>query len=179
LDLALRMHSSGSSPTLRTSLIHDGLQSSVTPGAQGKSGDRGGGQGRGAYHDPTGASQNVGNHVGTRSSVRQSKLFRMYESGNATKALLGQEALQWNVAEKEGAYDGPAFDAFSGQRYSGAGDGREVVGRSTRSLVPGSVGSGGPGALRALRRCDSLNRGGRWSTSSSAYGASAAMQARA
>merc|ERR1712217_473505 len=87
--------------------------------------------GRGAYHDAAAASQNVGNHIGTRSSVRQSKLFRMYESGNATKALLGQQDLCWDVDKKQGAYVGHVYDAFRGQNYSGSGEGRE--GRQTRS----------------------------------------------
>lgn len=120
---------------------------------------------RGAYHDPGSASQNVGNHIGTRSSVRQSKLFRMYESGNATKALLGQQGLQWNVEEKEGAYSGRVFDAFQGQGRGlalGARDGREVI---------GSI-SGPRGRLG--RRYEEAGGGSRWTTSSSTYGAGAA-----
>lgn len=81
-----------------------------------------------AYHDPNSASQNVGNHVGSRSTVRQSKLFRMYESGNAAKAILGQDSLQWNVNLKEGAYHGRVFDAYEGHNScaAGAADGREA-----------------------------------------------------
>ena len=40
-------------------------------------------------HDPSEASQNVGNVLGNKSACRQSKLFRMYESGNAVKGILG------------------------------------------------------------------------------------------
>ena len=56
-------------------------------------------------------SQNVGNVIGTKSSIRQSRLFREYESGNAVKGLLGQSSLQWNVNKKEGAYSGPVYDS--------------------------------------------------------------------
>mmetsp|Transcript_35388 Transcript_35388/g.100576 ORF Transcript_35388/g.100576 Transcript_35388/m.100576 type:complete len:331 (+) Transcript_35388:84-1076(+) len=101
----------------------------------------GGGVGAyGAYHDPSSASQNVGNSIGTRSCVRQSKLFRMYESGNATKALLGQQSLQWDVNHKEGAYSGRVFDGV-GSSALGCGrfspDGREM--RAAASLPAPSL----------------------------------------
>lgn len=128
---------------------------------------------RGAYHDPTSTSQNTGNHLGSRSCVRQSKLFRMYESGNAAKEILGQESLQWSVDRKEGVFAGhQVFDSVGGAAVGGrsSGDGREVsapdrrghAGRqlggsqSAGSLVPASV--HGDGA------------GDRWSTSSACYG---------
>ena len=64
------------------------------------------------YHDPQAGTQNQGNSLGTRSCVRQSKLFRQYESGNDVKGLLGQGAIQWDVNRKQGAYDGaPVYDA--------------------------------------------------------------------
>lgn len=129
---------------------------------------------RGAYHDPRGASQNVGNHIGTRSSVRQSKLFRMYESGNATKALLGQQSLQWDVERKEGAYKGRVFDAFVGEHYTGAGDcGREVS--RSRSMAATVV---SPGAVAGQRRSRSNggNTANNWSTSSGSYGAHSSQQ---
>ena len=64
------------------------------------------------YHDPQAGTQNQGNSLGTRSCVRQSKLFRQYESGNDVKGLLGQAAIQWDVNRKQGAYDGaPVYDA--------------------------------------------------------------------
>merc|ERR1712216_963297 len=85
-----------------------------------------GGASRGAYHEAGSGSQNVGNHIGSHSSVRQSKLFRMYESGNATKAILGQQNLQWNVDSKEGAYQGKVFDAFNNQSAYGTGQGHDV-----------------------------------------------------
>jgi hypothetical protein len=63
-------------------------------------------------HDPSASSQNLGNFIGTRSCIRQSKLFRQYESGNSMKALLGQPNLAWQTDEKEGAYRGqPVWDA--------------------------------------------------------------------
>ena len=61
-------------------------------------------------HDAGAASQNVGNSIGTRSSVRQSRLFREYESGNTMKNLLGTPDLAWDTNQKQGAYSGPVFD---------------------------------------------------------------------
>ena len=61
---------------------------------------------RGHTHDTTHASANTGNTLGDRSSVRQSKLYRLYESGNATKELLGTGHLQWSTTRKQGVYEG-------------------------------------------------------------------------
>ena len=61
---------------------------------------------RGHTHDITHASANTGNTLGERSSVRQSKLYRLYESGNATKDLLGSGHLQWSTTRKQGVYEG-------------------------------------------------------------------------
>lgn len=48
-----------------------------------------------AYHGhiANGGTQNNGNIIGDRSTIRQSKLFRMYESGNEVKSILGQNNL--------------------------------------------------------------------------------------
>lgn len=83
--------------------------------------------GQSATHDASSGSQNTGNHIGTRSTVRQTKLFRMYESGNAVKGILGQDCLQWDVSRKQGAYSGPVW--HDGTRSRGglaSGDGRET-----------------------------------------------------
>ena len=60
----------------------------------------------GHSHDNTHSSANTGNVLGDRSSVRQSKLYRQYESGNDVKGILGTENLQWRTDKKEGVYDG-------------------------------------------------------------------------
>ena len=65
------------------------------------------------FHDPSAASQNVGNHVGNRPCVRQSQLFRRNESGNAMKELMGQTSLQWDTKKLQGAYSGAAYDPNS------------------------------------------------------------------
>lgn len=65
------------------------------------------------FHDPSAASQNVGNHVGNRPCVRQSQLFRRNESGNAMKELMGQTCLQWDTKRLQGAYTGAAYDPNS------------------------------------------------------------------
>lgn len=53
-----------------------------------------------------GGTQNQNNTLGDRSCVRQSKLFRMYESGNNVKDILGTSHLAWKTDQKEGAYRG-------------------------------------------------------------------------
>ena len=60
----------------------------------------------GHTHDTTHTSANTGNVLGDRSSVRQSKLYRQYESGNDVKDILGTGHLQWKTDKKEGVYDG-------------------------------------------------------------------------
>jgi len=70
------------------------------------------------WHDSRSASQNVGNHLGSRSCVRQSRLYREYESGNATKALLGQDDLIWDTRKKQGAYSGHSVYDHTVDRYS-------------------------------------------------------------
>lgn len=70
---------------------------------------------RGHTHSLSAETQNQGNVLGDRSSVRQSKFFRQYESGNTMKGLLGSSNLAWNVNEKEGAYKGQAVYDFNGQ----------------------------------------------------------------
>lgn len=75
--------------------------------------------GQSATHNRTrDGTQNTGNSIGTKSSIRQSKYFRMYESGNQTKAILGQDNLCWDVNKKQGAYTGNVFNPISPQRGS-------------------------------------------------------------
>ena len=50
---------------------------------------RAGNQGPSSHYHQQGGTQNQGNVLGSRSCVRQSKLFRQYESGNSMKGLLG------------------------------------------------------------------------------------------
>ena len=68
----------------------------------------------GHWHDPSAATQNQGNQLGSRPCVRQSQLFRQNESGNTMKSLLGSSHLQWDTKHTQGAYDGrPAYDAHT------------------------------------------------------------------
>eukprot|EP01039_Chlorochromonas_danica_P009369 gene9369-10344_t len=65
----------------------------------------------GHRHNPTAATQNQGNSLGDRSCVRQSKLYRVHESGNNMKNLLGTSHLSWDSDKQQGAYDGrPVYD---------------------------------------------------------------------
>jgi hypothetical protein len=70
-----------------------------------------------AYHDATSGSIERGNALGDRSSVRQSRLFRQYESGNNVKSLLGTDNLQWAVDQKEGAFAGHSVYDVASQDY--------------------------------------------------------------
>ena len=67
----------------------------------------------GMWHNPTSPSQNVGNCLGDRPVVRQSKYFRKYESGNETKSLLGMgNHMQWDTDQLSGVFKGQnTFDA--------------------------------------------------------------------
>jgi len=61
-----------------------------------------------AYHDAASGSIERGNALGERSSVRQSRYFRQYESGNNVKSLLGTDNLCWDVERKEGVFQNHA-----------------------------------------------------------------------
>jgi hypothetical protein len=58
------------------------------------------------HYTLSGGTQNQGNVLGDRSCVRQSKLYRQYESGNSMKAIFGHDHLAWDTNKKEGAYAG-------------------------------------------------------------------------
>eukprot|EP00760_Papus_ankaliazontas_P025978 PhM_4_TR2960/c0_g2_i1/m.58694 len=53
-----------------------------------------------------GSTQNQGNTLGDRPCVRQSRLYRQHEGGNAMKDLLGHGELKWDTNAQEGAYAG-------------------------------------------------------------------------
>ena len=64
-----------------------------------------------ASHAP-GASIENGNTLGQRPVVRQSKLYRKNESGNAMKAAMGYDDLQWDTEALEGVFAGQGlYDA--------------------------------------------------------------------
>jgi hypothetical protein len=89
---------------------------------------------RGQYADAASDQQNIGNTLGDRSCVRQSKYFRQYESGNGMKSLLGSSNLGWSTTEKEGAFKGqPVYDFdYCGKLASsglGRGEGYDDLGR--------------------------------------------------
>lgn len=62
----------------------------------------------GHKHDSSAGTQNQGNTLGDRACVRQSKLYRMHESGNDIKSILGTPHLCWDTRQKQGAYEGHA-----------------------------------------------------------------------
>merc|ERR1719378_1465106 len=58
------------------------------------------------------ASIENGNKLGSRPVVRQSKLYRERESGNAMKGLFGQDHLSWKTEVQEGVFSGQGvYDA--------------------------------------------------------------------
>ena len=67
--------------------------------------------GRSATHHSGSGDQNRGNSIGTRPTVRQSKLFRRHESGNAMKDILGSgETTRWDENKMQGGYSGATYD---------------------------------------------------------------------
>jgi hypothetical protein len=83
-----------------------------------------------------GDTQNQGNMLGDRPCVRQSKLYRERESGNAAKEIMGQGSLAWDTNKQEGAYKGKGvFDANSGAPAPDATPISEPV-VATSALVP-------------------------------------------
>ena len=56
-----------------------------------------------------GMTQNQGNVLGDRPAVRQSRLFREHDSGNAMKDLMGSGETKWKTDQQEGAYAGRAL----------------------------------------------------------------------
>ncbi|CCW71381.1 unnamed protein product [Phytomonas sp. Hart1] len=51
-------------------------------------------------------TQNIGNLLGSRPCVRQSRLYREGCSGNAMKDILGQGELKWDTTRTQGCYQG-------------------------------------------------------------------------
>lgn len=78
----------------------------------------------GHTHDTSHASANTGNALGDRSSVRQSKLYRMYESGNDVKDILGTSHLQWSTTQKQGVYEGHELYDHTNPYNEAVGSGR-------------------------------------------------------
>jgi hypothetical protein len=58
-----------------------------------------------AFHNPSEPNQNLGNRMGERSSVKQSQIGRVYDSGNEMKGILGS-GTAWNLEQKD-AYRHP------------------------------------------------------------------------
>ena len=52
------------------------------------------------YHDPSAATQNQGNVLGSRACVKQSWRAKQQESGNAVKGILGYGNIQWSAEKR-------------------------------------------------------------------------------
>ena len=82
----------------------------------------------------------TGNKLGERPVVRQSKIYRTNESGNAMKSIFGQDHLAWDTEQQQGVFDGQAIYDF------GAADNQQQQTGATASSeveypLPGSVAS--------------------------------------
>ncbi|CAL1151255.1 unnamed protein product [Cladocopium goreaui] len=133
----------------------------------------------GHRHDAMQANQNLGNSLGARSAVRQTKFFRMYESGNTMKALLGTPNLAWDTNKKQGAYHGhPIEDPYTGApvRHSTGGLGRteKTAPKVTATKVvkgkDGMVSKEVPAGRSRSEKKQSHGEENIWQTSSAAYG---------
>ena len=63
---------------------------------------------------PAGGIENV-NKLAARPVVRQSKIYRNNESGNAMKGIFGQDHLAWDTNNQQGVFEGQGvFDASAG-----------------------------------------------------------------
>jgi hypothetical protein len=88
----------------------------------------------------------TGNKLSQRPVVRQSKLYREKESGNAMKGIMGQDNLAWNTQEQEGVFSGQGvYDAATDGVSSvppvavtGGGDVQQV---EVEYPLPGSIAS--------------------------------------
>ena len=92
-------------------------------------------------HVHRGANQNLGNQIGSRSSVGQTRNYRCHESGNTMKGLLGHDDLRWDVDRKQGAYSGPVRGAHPEHCSSSSSSYKPA----TSALHSGGGGGGGGG----------------------------------
>ena len=79
--------------------------------------------GRGFHSSPRQPLSGIesGNSLSNKPVVRQSKLYREKESGNAMKALFGQDHLSWKTDEQEGVFAGQGvYDAKTHTETEGA-----------------------------------------------------------
>lgn len=106
----------------------------------------------GHRHNPSAQTQNQGNSIGDRSSVRQSKLYRVHEGGNNMKSILGTDHLSWDADQQQGAYygqpvyDHSAADPFAANRSKGGrmGDFTDNSYQSTYETTSGGYGGSPP-----------------------------------
>jgi hypothetical protein len=121
----------------------------------------------GHRHDPLAGSQNLGNSLGSRPCVRQSRLYRKHESGNAMKGVLGSgDDLAWDEQVCQGAYQGSqVYDAFAMYKASAPRTLEEAYRQSpVKSEEQIRRAPASPPKPRQAEKDD------RWETSSSVYG---------
>lgn len=94
-----------------------GAQKSVDPAAGAPMGSAHSKPLVGMSHVP-GASTENGNVLGTRPVVRQSRLYREKESGNAMKAAMGHDTLKWDTEALQGVFAGQGvYDGETEKRH--------------------------------------------------------------
>ena len=105
-------------------------------------------------------TQNQGNTLGDRSCVRQSKLFRQYESGNGVKDILGVSHLAWKTDSKQGAYMGHSVYDHSADAYTRQQPNKSASTVRGGALSPSSKKAEAAARLKAQMLHDELTRGG-------------------
>jgi hypothetical protein len=115
----------------------------------------------GHKHDSSAGTQNQGNTLGDRSCVRQSKLYRMRESGNDIKSILGTPHLCWDTRQKQGAYEGQAVYDHTKENPYGMDSMHQQNGR--RNMAPKATGA-------PFARGESYGSSGDYETTSGGYG---------
>lgn len=116
----------------------------------------------GHKHDSSAGTQNQGNTLGDRACVRQSKLYRMHESGNDIKSILGTPHLCWDTHKKQGAYEG--HDVYDHTRDNPFGMDSKY--QQNRRHSQGPQGTGGA----PFARGDSYGATADYTTTSGGYG---------
>ena len=99
-----------------------------------------------AFRSPRSALGSIesGNKLSNRPVVRQSKLYREKESGNAMKGIFGQDNLQWDTEKQEGVFGGQSvYDASTHAATAQAGGGRAAASAAPGPSAEAPLATGG------------------------------------
>lgn len=94
-----------------------------------------------------------GNNGGARPVVRQSKIYRERESGNAMKGIFGQDHLAWKTDEQQGVFAGQGvYDAVQHDVTSPPSQ-SYATGAATMNNVPTQMEYPNPGSSATCDAC--------------------------